>query len=86
MLVSNEKKETDLFVIPSIYKIKVTTVKGISQFLIYFFSAALPIHQKFIGKSPTELEAWVEFIIQYPTFSSWDTCLEQQLYFYPWKN
>lgn len=65
----------DWFVILSIYKIEVTIVKGISQFLIYFFSAVLPIHQKFIGKSPTELEAWAEFIIQYPTFSSWDAYL-----------
>lgn len=54
----------------SIYKIEVTIVKGISQFLIYFFSAALPIHQKFIGKSPTNLEAQAEFIIQHPTLSS----------------
>lgn len=86
MLVSNEKRETDWFVILSIYKIEVTIVKGISQFLIYFFSAALPIHQKIIGKSPTELEAWAEFIIQYLSFSSWDAYLVQQLYFYPLKN
>lgn len=60
----------DWIVILSIYKIEVTVVKGISQFLIYFFSAVLPNHQKVMGKSPAELEAWAEFIIQYQTFPS----------------
>lgn len=52
----------DWFVVLSIHKIEVTIVKGISQFLIYFFSEALPIHQKFIGKSSAE------FIIQNQNF------------------
>lgn len=70
----------DWFVVLSIHKIEVTIVKGISQFLIYFSSAALPIHQKFIGKSSAE------FIIQNQTFPSQDGYSVQQLYLYPPKN
>lgn len=70
----------DWFVVLSIHKIEVTIVKGISQFLIYFFSEALPIHQKFIGKSSAE------FIIQNQTFPLQDGYSVQQLYLYPPKN
>lgn len=81
MLVSNEKKEAVWLVCDSQHLQNWGHYcEGISQFLIYFFSAALPIHQKFIWKSPTKLEAWAEFIIQYLTFSSWDAYLAQQIY------